>query len=77
MADLKTTIVDLLNKLEEIQQGQASVFRKQINENFFGKDGNGGVKGAILALKDDTVDIQVSSSEPSDKKTGDLWFKEV
>ena len=57
MADLSTTITNILNKLKTVEQGQASSFRKQINNNFFGEDGTGGVKGAILALKDNVIDI--------------------
>lgn len=77
MADLSTTITNILNKLKTVEQGQASSFRKQINDNFFGEDGNGGVKGAILALKDNVVDIQVSGVQPSNQNKGDFWFKDI
>lgn len=81
MADLSTTITNILNKLKTVEQGQASSFRKQINDNFFGEDGKGGVKGAILSLSEnlsgESLNIQVSKNQPSGQKSGDFWFKEL
>lgn len=55
--------------LNEVPIGPASTFRQTINTNF------DNIRTEFAEVYAMMVNIQVSSVQPSDQKTGDLWFK--
>ena len=55
--------------LNEVPIGPASTFRQTINTNF------DNIRTEFAEVYDMMVNIQLSSVQPSDQKTGDFWFK--
>lgn len=55
--------------LNEVPIGPASTFRQTINTNF------DNIRTEFAEVYAMMVNIQLSSVQPSDQKTGDFWFK--
>ena len=55
--------------LNEVPIGPASTFRQTINTNF------DNIRTEFAEVYAMMVNIQLSSVQPSDHKTGDFWFK--
>ena len=53
----------------EVPIGPASTFRQTINTNF------DNIRTEFAEVYAMMVNIQLSSVQPSDQKTGDFWFK--
>lgn len=55
--------------LNEVPIGPASTFRQTINTNF------DNIRTEFAEVYAMMVNIQLSSVQPSDQKTGDFWFR--
>lgn len=61
--------------LEEVPIGPASDFRGTINDNF--EAVKTAMENEFTHVYDIMVDVELSSTQPTNQKVGDIWLREL